>query len=197
MGYDERLDVRLGFQKDDAIRFYDELLKVNEFTFDPLTYCPKHIALDDASKLSFYRYVHCRMTMRTLLSIAGSGMRGDSIDSITVTPPIIRMNTKDIFERNCRNVDGAVPEDADYILSQLLALGNVHVMGSPAIQYGGREISARTNTYANHDDFIKAVKERIASGHLVFIYNYQRTTNNGPYCPDTLLFWRWNSIPKD
>lgn len=193
MTHDDRIDVFLGFSKDDAIKFHDDLLGANEFTFRVSDYRPQHIVLDGSSKSPLYRYVSCRMLMRTMMSLAASGMRGESAESITVLPPMIRMNTKDVFERNCRRECDEAPDDAAHVLASLLALGNVHVMEAPVIKYGDRNIGATTVMYGGNEKFIKAVKDRISLGHQVFLYNYKRSEISG----HSVSFWRWTSVSKD
>jgi hypothetical protein len=201
MAHNDRIDVCLGFSHEDAVRFREELLKQDELIFLPQQYSPKHIAVDEASRMPAYHYVNCRMLMSTIISLAGSGMRGESPDSIAAIPPMIRLNTKEVFEDNCRRetseMDGRLPNDAEYMLAQLLSLGNVHIMSAPVIQYGDRTIEARTSMYGSNEEFIRSVKERLASEHQVFIYNYKVRETNGSYCSYISYLWRWNSIPKD
>lgn len=196
MKQDDRLNVHIGFSKEDAIKFKDELIRSSELTFNTSTFDPKHITLDEGSRMPMYDYVACRMYVRNIMALAGHGLRGEKAECISVEPPMVRMNTKDMFEHNCKKENGSIPEDAEYVLNQLLAIGDVHVMGSAVIPYNGRNIEARTGMFSNNDEFIRTVKNRVSSGHQVFLYNYKKSEVSGPYCSYACSMWRWNSIPK-
>lgn len=194
MEYDDRLEVQLGFSNNEDIWLHDELTSSDAFSFDPSKHTPQHIVINEREKLPRYNYVGCRMTFRTLLSLARAGMRGEVADSITVMPPMIQMNTRDIFGRNCRRANYS--KDISSILERLLALGNVHVMGTNSIHYGQHTIIAKTRMFEDDDQLIKAVKEEVEKGFQVFIYSYDRQEYDVPDHSNSIIFFRYGSIDK-